>query len=132
MRMPCPRSYLMFIYVRGADCSCPLFYFDVRRCSKFFVGGLYMWIKLEVQHGCTISFCHESQSGQTQGDCFQFLLFAIVAGTKRRFKPLLHNSKIQVASALHGSFKLTWLSFWFMLELAMRALNWCETKKWCI
>ena len=52
----------------------------------------------------TISFCNESQSGQTLSDCFQFLLSAIVAGIKRRFKPLLHNSENQVASALHRLF----------------------------
>ena len=52
-----------------------------------------------------------SQSGQTQGDCFQSLLCAIVAGIKRRFKPLLHDSKNQVAFALHPLFKFTWLRF---------------------
>ena len=48
---------------------------------------------------------------QTQGDCFQSLLSATVAGIKGRFKPMLHNSENQIASALHRSFKLTWLSF---------------------
>ena len=70
-----------------------------------------MWIELEVQHGSTISFRNGSQSGQTLGDCFSSLLSAIVAGIKRRFK----------------SFKLTWLPF-SMLEWAIKALNWCETK----
>ena len=50
-----------------------------------------------------------SQSGQIQGDCFQCLLSAIVAGIKRRFKPLLHDSENYVASVLHRSFKLIWL-----------------------
>ena len=55
------------------------------------------------------AFVMGSQSGQTQGDCFQSLLSAIVAGIKRRFKPLLHDSENQAAFALHPSFKLTWL-----------------------
>ena len=124
--MPRARCYFMFIFVRGANCCCLLFCFDVRRCSKFFVGGLYMWIELEMWHGSPISFCHGSQSGQTQGDCFQSLLSAIVAGIKRTFAAQLQRSS---SFALHHSFKLTWLLFWFMLKLAMRALNWCEAKK---
>ena len=68
--MPRPRCYLMLIFVRGANCSCLLSCFDDWRCSKFLVGGLYMWIELEVEHGSTISFCNGSQSGQTAGDCF--------------------------------------------------------------
>ena len=75
-RMPRPRCYLMFIFVRGANCSCLLFCFDVRRCSKFFVGGLYMWIELEMWHGSTISFCHGSQSGHADsGWLFSVLVF---------------------------------------------------------
>ena len=39
------------------------------------------------------------------------LLSAIVAGIKRRFKTLLYDSENEVASAVHPSFKLTWLLF---------------------
>ena len=52
-----------------------------------------------------------NQAMQTHCDCFQSLLSATVAGIKGRFKPLLRNSENQIASALHRSFKLTWLPF---------------------
>ena len=56
------------------------------------------------------AFVMGSQSSHTQGDCFQSLLSAI-AGIKRRFKPSLHDSENQVASALRSLFKLIWLPF---------------------
>ena len=76
-----------------------------------------------------ISFRHGSQSGQTQGDCFQSLLFAIVAGIKRRFKPLLHNSENQVVVALHRSFKATWLPFLVQAGIGNEGVELVQNKK---
>ena len=80
------------------------------------------------------AFVMESQSSHTQGDCFQSLLSEI-AEIKLWFKPSLHDSQNQVASALRLLFKLTWLPFLVHAGTGNKGIESVRNKnpkRWCI